>query len=273
MRKRFIGVLVAAMLLSTFVLGGCSQEVTAESLIEQMNANTEKAKSFVADMDMDMSMNISAEGIAMDMDIGMAGTIEATTDPEVAHMDMNMEMSMLGMSMDMDIYTQATESKLITYTGMAGQWTKVEEDYAPEEGAASQLMFTDLGGMTLAKETEDHDGKEVYVLNATITGEDLQEVMNQMGTMTSDLSGMDFSTLQADVVMKVYKDTILPASVSLELKDGGEGTEVDGVITKLNSVSMVMNYTAFDTLETIEIPAEALAAETVDTDALMQTIQ
>lgn len=272
MRKKWIWVLAASMVMSTCILGGCSgkKAVTAESIMQEVSAKTEKAKSFAADMDIDMSMNISAEGVGMDMDIGMTGTIESTMEPEVAHIDMTMNMSLLNMSMDMDVYTQIADGKMITYTGMAGQWTKVEEDYEEGDTQALQVMFADLGNMTLSEETEEIDGKEVYVLTSIVTGDQLQEIMSQMGTMASDMSGMDFSTLQADVVLKVYKDTFLPAVASMSMADGGEGVEVDGVITKINSISVTMNYTGFDTVEAIEIPEEALNAESADTEALLQ---
>lgn len=74
--------------------------------------------------------------------------------------------------------------------------------------------------------------------------------------------------MEAVVNMKVYKDKMVPASVSVEMKDNGEGIEIDGIVMKLG-MTMVMNYSDFDTIESITIPEEALAAELLDTDAMM----
>lgn len=82
MRKKLAWLLACAMILSAVALGGCGKkEATAESLVKQANENMEKVKSFAGDLDMQMSMNVASEGVGMDIDMGMTGTIECTTEP------------------------------------------------------------------------------------------------------------------------------------------------------------------------------------------------
>lgn len=88
--------------------------------------------------------------------------------------------------------------------------------------------------------------------------------MGVMESMTEGVGEMNWSNVQANVTMKIYKDTILPASVSIEMSDSGEGIESEGVSVKFNSISVVMNYTDFDSVDSITIPEEALTAHSVD---------
>ena len=69
--------------------------------------------------------------------------------------------------------------------------------------------------------------------------------------------------------MKIYKDTVLPASVSIEMSDSGEGIESEGVVIKFKNMSLVMNYSDFDTIDSITIPDEALSAPSVDSGDLL----
>ena len=270
MRKKIVWLLASVMLLSAVALGGCGKkEVTAESLVKEANENMEKVKSYAGDLDMQMSMNISSEGVAMDMDMVMEGTFEGTMEPEIFHLKGTMDMSLLGLSMDMDMYSQVEGDKAISYIGVMNEWMKSET--AVDE-SSMQDMYTVAGDgkdMTLAEETEKIDDREVYVLTSTITGEEFEQIMGLMDSMSSGVGDMDWSTMQADVTMKIYKDTVLPASVSIEMSDSGEGIESEGVVVKFNSISVVMNYSDFDTIDSITIPDEALAAPSVDGEDLL----
>lgn len=268
MRKKLVWLLAAVMVVSAVMLGGCGgKKVTAESIIQEVNANMEKCKSFTGDMNMDKKMGMSDGTEEQEISITMGGSLEATTDPVITHMDVTMDM--LGMSVDMDVYAQVEGEKTTTYTGVMGSWTKTEQE--TPDTAAMENLYTIAGdgkNMTLAEKTEKIGDREAYVLTSTITGEELAGLMNSMGGDMTQGLGVDLSSMEAVVNMKVYKDKMVPASVSVEMKDNGEGIEIDGIVMKLG-MTMVMNYSDFDTIESITIPEEALAAELLDTDAMM----
>ena len=179
-------------------------------------------------------------------------------------------MSLLGLSMDMDVYTQVDGDKAISYINIMNEWMKSETEV---DESSMQDMYTVAGDgkdMTLAQETEKIGDREVYVLTSTITGEEFEQIMGVMDTVTEGLGEVDFSTMQADVTMKIYKDTVLPASVSIEMADSGEGIETEGMTIKFNNISVVMNYTDFDSIDSITIPDEALAASSVDAENLLE---
>ena len=270
MRKKIVWLLVSVMLLSAVVFGGCGKkEVTAESLVKEVNENMEKVKSYTGDMDMKMSMNVSSQGVAMDMDMGMQGTIEYTAEPEIVHMKGTMDVSLLGLSMDIDMYSQVEDDKATVYMCMMNEWMKSETGIDESSIQDMYAIAEDGKDMTLAEETEKIGDREAYVLTSTITGEEFQEIMGVMENMTEGVGDMDWSNMQANVTMKIYKDTILPASVSIEMSDSGEGIESEGVTVKFNNLSVVMNYVDFDSVDSIEIPEEALAAKSVDSENIL----
>ena len=51
---------------------------------------------------------------------------------------------------------------------------------------------------------------------------------------------------------------MLPAAVSVEISDAGSVVESDGTKMEIHSLSLELNYSEFDTIESIEIPEEAL---------------
>ena len=219
--------------------------------------------------DMEMSMNVSSQGVAMDMDMGMQGTIEYTAEPEIVHMKGTMDVSLLGLSMDMDMYSQVEDDKATVYMCMMNEWMKSETGIDESSIQDMYAIAEDGKDMTLAEETEKIGDREVYVLTSTITGEEFQEIMGVMENMTEGVGDMDWSNMQANVTMKIYKDTILPASVSIEMSDSGEGIESEGVTVKFNNLSVGMNYVDFDSVDSIEIPEEALAAKSVDSENIL----
>lgn len=269
MRKSFKRLLAMSLVLSMMVLGGCGEKkVTAESLMKDMNANMESVKSVSGDLAMELSMGVSAQGIGMDMDVTLGGSFEGTMDPKVFYMDTTMEMSLMGISMDMEVYTLQEGDTVTTYTGAAGEWTKSEAQVSAEEQTEIQemyAMFDNAEDFVLAEKTENYNGKEVYVLTSAVTGESIQELLGQMEMedLVGSYEGMDFSQLSADVSMKIYKDTILPASISVEMTGEGLTSEADGTTVEISGFNVEVNYNSFDDVEEIVIPEEALAAELV----------
>ena len=76
--------------------------------------------------------------------------------------------------------------------------------------------------------------------------------------MAEDAGELDLSGVEAAATLRVYKDEMLPAAVSVEISDAGSVVESDGTKMEIHSLSLELNYSEFDTIESIEIPEEAL---------------
>ena len=100
----------------------------------------------------------------------------------------------------------------------------------------------------MQKETEKIDDKEVYVLTAGVSGESLNSFMGSVESMAEDAGELDLSGVEADVTLRVYKDEMLPAAVSVEISDAGSVVESDGTKMEIHSLSLELNYSEFDTI-------------------------
>lgn len=274
-----LGMLAGVTLMLAGVLSGCGSKVTADSLIKEAEVNIEKVASFAGDLNMEMGMGMKQDGVSMDMNITMDMDVEATVKPDEYHMDGSMSLSTLGMSMDMEVYGKENEdgTKLMTYTYSEGEWTKSEEDITDEPFAATMLnLNVDDSAMTLEKETEKVNDKDAYVLKTTVSGEEFAESEEAFGAIVSDsLEGMDLSKLKAEVTIKIYKDSRLPASFVMEMTEGlGENATVesDGTEMSLTALKYSINFNEYDSVASIEVPAEAIAAAeaTSSDDALLE---
>ena len=254
MKKKLAWLLVGTMVFGTTLLGGCGKKVTAQSLVEEMNAKLENTKSYEAAMDMGMSMNVEAEGVGMDIDLSMAGNTETVMDPMITHMDMTMDMSLLGLSMDMDMYLQIDGEQPVSDDMNLNNIT---------------VNVGDPANLKLAEKTETLDGGEAYVITGTISGAELQDVLASAESMMEGLGEVDLTSMQADMTLWIYKDTGYPASMEVVMSGDGISTEADGVTIRVTELSVVTDYIGFDTIDTIEIPDEALAASEIDANGMI----
>ena len=269
MRKKLAWLLVGAMVLGTSLFGGCGKKVTAQSLVEEMNTKMKSVKSYEMSMDMDMSMNVEAQGIGMDLDLGMEGITEVVMEPMITHMDMTMEMSLLDLSMDMDMYMQVDGDQATTYMGLAGEWMKTTQPFT-EELAMNDISFNvgDPEKLVLSDKTEMLDGGEAYVITGMVSGKELQSILASAESMMEGLGEVDLTGLQADMTLKIYKDTGYPASMEVIMSGEGLSTETDGTVVSITNLTVVTDYIGFDSIDSIEIPAEALAAPEVDANGM-----
>ena len=261
MGKRLCWGLAGVMILSAIMLGGCSsakEKLTAESILEQVKGNMESIQSVSGDVAMDMDMKISESGLGMNLSVGLDCAMEMTMEPEVIHVNGKLDMSLLGLSMDMEAYSVTEGDQAITYTKMNNAWTK-------SEGTAAGMgdlfdSFSSESGLTLQESTEKIGDKEVYILTGEVSGDEMDALVGEMDSFTEGIGEVDLSGIKANATLKVYKDEMLPASVNIEITETGDAVEADGVSVEINSMSVEMNYTEFDTIESIEVPEEALAA-------------
>lgn len=269
-------VLSAAVFLASAGLAGCGEKVTAERLIEEMAAKSEEVSSVKGSYNADMSMEIGQMGVTMNMDMAMRMDIETTKDPQEMHADIAVDLGMMGLNVEMETYMMEEEGGLATYLLMGDQWLKSSSENGTVDAAAEDRnfvidldLFENASDLTLQEETEQTDKGEVYVLNTTFSADDIDmelfdEAMESMGG--ADLFGIDLSGMNLDVTLKIYKDSCLPASILMKSQEGSEpfSMEFEGVTGTLSALSYEMIFDEYNTIEKIELPAEARNALDMD---------
>lgn len=273
MKKRVM--LGAGLCLAISVMiSGCGK-VTAEKLLAEATENSRKASSVAGDMEMNMGMEVGQGGFSIGLELGMSGDFEATNEPAAFHMDGTMNMSLLNMSFDMESYSMYEGEKVTSYTKVADTWTKIEGERDAETAKNSSMLpvFHDGMNLTLAEEMEKVNDQDSYVITTTLTGDDLKGMMESSGEMLDmdeiDMEKADFTEVSADVVMKIYEKSKLPAAMSVEFTEGLESlmdTEEEAS-AKLNKLNVTLNFKEYNTVDKIEVPQEALDAKVNSPDA------
>lgn len=258
MKKSVLSVLMV-MVLALALLAGCggSGEVTAESLLKDVQKNSNDAKSMDMQMIMDMTMTSEDLGGSMDMSLDM--DMKTTMDPIACSMIGTM--SMLGQSLDMEMYMIVDGDEVTTYVGLLGQWMKETADYDSStdliDTTAADLSAC-LDKLTLAEETEDVDGKEAYIITGTITGDVMEDILGSTEELLDSMtdSGMDMSQFSVDLKYAIGKDDKLPVYMDMTF-NGMEGV-VDDSDFSIDNCTIRLNYKGFDNVDAITVPQEAI---------------
>lgn len=276
-KKRYLCIVGMSACLMAATLSGCSEKVTAESLMKEMQENIEEVNSYKASMCMEMEMAVEAEeesesiGMSMDMDI------EMVQNPMMYYMGGSISVDPLGLSIDMENYGELKENEMVTYVGAFGEWQKSTTEVDAEETMNEMLeldaFIMDGKEMTLAEKTEKCNEKDVYVVGMTFTGEDLETIFEKMfASMSEEFGALDESEMEInyedaaiDITYKIYKDSKLPAEISMSISENSEfSMSMEGVAMSFEKLDYDITYTEFDTIDSIEIPEEALNAEEAD---------
>ncbi len=269
-RKRRILSVFLTMCIFAGLLGGCGskEKVTAESLINACSKNLENVDSMAGDMGMSLEMGVKQGSMSMNMEFVLDAGVEMTEEPAAFHMNASMKITGLFDTGEMEIYTvKGEDGKTVTYTKVDDMWTKsTEESNAVDSDQLKNLSkIADIGKKyKLETETEQVNGKNVYVLTATLDGEELNQIMQSFsGMMENGMDGMDldFSDTTFKVTYKIYQDSKFPAAVHIAM-DGAEIKMVEQNETQvlLKNFTVDMDKLEYNGIKEIKIPAEAANA-------------
>lgn len=291
MKKKLL-LLCAIAMLSLAALAGCGNdkeeatEATAEeNLVTQAITNSQKVQSVTYDMTMDMAMDFTVGEETQAINMTTNGSIEYLNDPMSMSMNMNMDMGEAG-TMDSASYGEIVDGNFVLYTSVEDQWIKQTvgtaqemEQYnsakAMEVYLESMKDFTDEG-------VEDVNGSKATKFTGTISGDDLQAVMDSMAGMGDQMAalGLEDESLASlyadsgDLTISIWIDnqTVLPVKYEMDMtammqnimEKLSTATQDLGEITyNVSNVFVSMTVTGYDNVEAIEIPEEARNAQEV----------
>lgn len=291
MKKKLL-LLCAIAMLSLAALAGCGNdkeeatEATAEeNLVTQAITNSQKVQSVTYDMTMDMAMDFTVGEETQAINMTTNGSIEYLNDPMSMSMNMNMDMGEAG-TMDSASYGEIVDGNFVLYTSVEDQWIKQTvgtaqemEQYnsakAMEVYLESMKDFTDEG-------VENVNGSKATKFTGTISGDDLQAVMDSMAGMGDQMAalGLEDESLASlyadsgDLTISIWIDnqTVLPVKYEMDMTAMMQNimeklsttTQDLGEITyNVSNVFVSMTVTGYDNVEAIEIPEEARNAQEV----------
>ncbi len=283
---------VCVCLMAVLLLCSCGRP-TALGILKDMASAYGKTSSFegTADMELVMSVGTSAFGAGVNLELTSDTETDIQGAGNVYHIQgsTNVGVGSLGSSgMEIECYTVTDDTQGTVYTRTGEKWTKHsaegEEASAETAGIGSiSDIFKALAAteMSLRDGLETYNGREVYVIDLTLGG-DAVKLLAGVG-LESAISGLfgeniqiDLSDVSASVVLKVYKDTKLPAELEMDLGNSLQGA-LDNAAEKLSgSISNVIDldvsmeikthtvticFDEYNTIDSIDLPEEAYGAE------------
>lgn len=269
--------------LLALVLTGCG--MNAEKLADEMIAAMEGKQLTQATATMTMEMNMEAEGESMDMKMDMAMDIKASSEPYASYMDMKTTVDVAGQQTEetTQAYSLEEDGALVNYvhTDSTDKWEKqdlgmsledmtaqtVNLDWMKEKAAAEEI--------TLEEETQTVGDTEVYVMNCTLEGAELEAALGGMSGVTDVLSqaGMeaaDFGALNIPTTYYVDKETFLPVKMDMTIEGMDEmmdavladmlGANESGIEFDMNvgAIHAVYENMSYDPVEVPTVPEEGL---------------
>ncbi len=268
--KRITAVISAFGLSAALGLSACGgasapkKEVTAVSLLEDVEAYTKTLKSMESTLDMNIVMSgadltsLNEEGtvtLTMDMDM------QTTMDPTANHMTGTMHM--MGMDMDMEIYTVLEDSEIVNYMNVLDQWSFQRLPYNKDEmsqlSASTEELLKHQDSLNLEEALEDTDAGKAYIVTGTIEGEDVRSILNEAENLVGDVAAVGESLGSLDGLVMNLRYAISEKDhrpVYSEFEFSGFEPMDEEIDMSVDSYTMRIDYKGFDTVDTITVPQE-----------------
>lgn len=275
-----------------FALTGCG--MNAEKLVEKtLNALEEKQMTQATGI-YEMEIGMEVEGNVMKMDMEMSMDTKACQEPYASFVDMEMKIDVSGLRMTETVqsYTLVEDGTLVSYThtDSTDTWLKQESGMNLEEVMAQTDSYNWLAqkaseDLVLAKETQTINDREVYVLSCTLTGEEMQKTLDNMGSMKdlfneNGLGEVDFTALSVPTVFYIDKETFLPVKIEMDIEGmsdmmdsmvtsllGGSGVSIEMELD-ISKMHMVLDNIGYDKIEVPTVPEEGLIAGNQESNEL-----
>lgn len=277
--KRWLAIALCALLLLP-MMQGCKQK-TPDEIFSDALANMGKMESM--HMNMSMQLEMSVMGQKMNMKIGAEA--DAITNPVKGKMDMKMEVG--GMSMEMPMYYEQQGDAFMTYIGMDDGtgvvWYRQQAENAPVNN--NLLSASAMAGFEYIEEEREDENTLRY--RGMMGAQQLKSLLEtSMSGGLDSLTGGDAELLDAvlkeigktEMIVTVDKQSgyivrqeldmgpMMSAIMKKALESSGEeALDLDmSSLIEIGEMPVVIEYSRFNEISSIEIPAEALEGELLE---------
>lgn len=260
---------VCAVLLLTLLTGGvtgCSGRMTPKRLLSTVTKNLAKVKS----VSNSLYMNMEFEDVLDTMKISMDMQMENTVKPKAGHAKGTAQVDASGTKVgsDIEIYQVPEGRDSATYSSIYGKWSKEVAKGGEKTGFGGNL-FQDAGdsikSFRIAKEGVTVGGKECYEMYGDISGKEFLDFMGLDIVKAFGLVNLPdekaIKSLKIPITMDISKKELLPARIIVDMTDVMNNLyDKYRKSTNVNDFTIKLEYTGFNQVQKIEVPAEVKAA-------------
>ena len=260
--------LVAALIIGAVTLTGCGKKetISPEDAIKKAQNTMKTVDNYKMDMSVDAA--IKAQGMSLEINLSLNGTI----DEKNGKAKMTMTANALGMDINTEMYTdtKSEEGKSITYTKQEdGTWSKSVSERTEVNADVSDAMLEIINSGSNVKAVKA-DSKDVNTYEITIPAEKLASLMDMAGT--NDVTSIDTSSLKGNVVLRVSidKKTNNFTKLYMDMKDLLSSTmsENEDIKVEISKAEFTINFSDYNKAGNVTIPSDVTenATESEDYD-------
>lgn len=258
--------LVAALFIGAVTLTGCGKKETISP--EDAIKKAQNAMKTVDNYKMDMSIDagIKAQGMSLEVNFSLNGTI----DEKNGKAKMTMTANALGMDINTEMYTdtKSEKGKNISYAKQEdGTWKKSVSDSTEVNADVSNAMLEVINSGSNVKSVKA-DSKDVNTYEITIPAEKLASLMDMAGT--NDVTSIDASSLKGNVVLRVSidKKTNNFTKLYMDMKDLLSSTmsENEDIKLEISKAEFTINFSDYNKAGNVTIPSDVIENATEDDD-------
>ena len=287
-RLRMIAIILAAVMALSSLTGCSLFKPTAVSITKKVMKNLETVKSVKGNIRADYEGPASVEGIEFNLALKADLKTETVRDSGVSHVEgsVGTELPIFGeISLPVESYIETRDDEAVVYASMDGEnWMKLENNeengqenaqeteklpnYKVMLGILQKIVSGDIKAV-LAEETEMKGEREVYRMDINVSGELIGEIFraadDMSGAGASIPEDLDFTGADADIVLYVYKDEMLPASVTVDCTALGnllikEKLSENGVSVSANKFVITLDDLEYNTIDELKIPEKVISS-------------
>ena len=306
--KNIIRSFLAVLLIGMLALTGCSLgrfgKPSVVSLTKDAMANMKKVESAAVNIktDGDISAVYEALNIGMNINLDSETDMELTKEPGLARGDTTLTVGAVGQEQTIKgtFYRESNDEGSTTYVKWQnGDWTKkttpAEKETEEEENNPNAITMpesvTTVVGMLkylsdgsvsaeLKEETVQINEKEAYQITSTLGGDFLKDMIDNgtipLSGVNLDQAEIDWSTVSVPAEIYIYKESKLPARITLDctsigsqivgnmLKEQLESIPFGNIRLDVNRFVVDITIDRYNEIEAFEIPAEAAGAAESD---------
>lgn len=228
--------------------------------------------------DLDLKMDAMGVSTVLGMDLGVDAKFSQEPYRQFTETTMKMNILSMEISEKNQSYTHLEDGKKVTYAHQDSldAWLRHEAEPEDDSVQSAQKNFQDLikkkalSDFVLADQTQQLDGREVYVLSCTFTGDEIRSLADDFDELEDRFDGVDLSTLSVPVVSYIDVKSFLPVKMEMEFQGLNEALadavkkslDLDMESLKMNvevtAVKVVCNSFSYDPVDVPEVPQEAL---------------
>lgn len=285
------------------VLAGCqwnpfgttknAEGVSKEKLITDAVTLISSAKSMDADIDAGLSAKAQLSGVSIGVNAVTGLNVKSAKADNASHALGNITFDLIGEKGSVDIETYSLDKEDMRYTyikqsdlfsGDSG-WI-VTKNPKDEKGKNSSGAFSrislgnlldlynsakdSLAGLTLQDGTQKKDGKECYVVEGTLKGDDVKDLTDGLGFSIPGIPGLpqpDLSGIDADVKMYFEKESGQPYLIDMKIPEVTGVSEGNPLTFGIDDIEASVKFNSFNKNNEIKVPGDVENSALVSVDS------